>query len=97
MDWNDIVSKVSQVITTGAPLVEELVPAWAPAIQIAAKILTGAANAEPTAVALVQTIQSGQPPTPADLQQFANDYEAAYQQLHADVAAQIAAETPPAK
>lgn len=91
MDWTDIVSKVSTFITDGAPAVEELVPAWAPAIQIGTKLLAAATQAEPTAVALVKSIQSGQAPTPAELQSFATDYEAAYQTLHTDIAAQIAA------
>jgi len=90
IDWADIVTKVSTLINTGAPVVEELIPAWAPAIQIAAKLLQGVASAEPTAVALVKTIQSGTAPTPTELQQFGSDYEAAYQTLHADIATQLA-------
>lgn len=91
IDWGDVASKVSSLINTGAPLAEMLLPAWAPAIQIGAKILTGAADAEPTAVALVKTIQGGETPTPAQLQSYATQYESDYQALHADLAAQIAA------
>lgn len=89
VDWTDIANKVVSIVTTGAPVVEELVPAWAPAIAVAAKLLQGAADAEPTAVALVKTIQSGQVPTPAEIQQFSTDYETAYQTLHADIAKQL--------
>jgi len=91
MDWTDIANKVVSIITNGAPIVEELVPAWAPAIQVATKILQGAAAAEPTAVALVQSIQSGTVPTPTQIQQFSAAYEADYQLLHADIAKQLAA------
>lgn len=91
VDWTDIANKVVSIVTQGAPVVEELVPAWAPAIQVATKLLQGAAAAEPTAVALVQSIQSGQVPTPTQIQQFSTDYEAAYQTLHADIATQLAA------
>lgn len=91
MDLSKIIPGVMTIINDGAPIVEELVPAWAPAINIASKILAGAAQAEPTAVALVTQIQDGQPPTPAQLQSFATDYETAYQALHADLTAQIAA------
>lgn len=96
MDWDDLIKKVTTIVNDGAPVAEELVPAWAPAISLAAKLLTGAAQAEPVAVGLVQTIQSGQAPTPAQLQSFASDYEAAYQQLHADIATQLAAAPAPA-
>lgn len=97
INWGAIPGQVVAFVTGAAPLAEMLVPAWAPAIQIGAKLLTAAANAEPTAVGLVQTIQSGTPPTPAQLQAFAADYEDAYQALHADIATQIAATpTPPA-
>lgn len=91
INWDDLVVKVTTFVNDGAPVVEELVPAWAPAIQIGTKLLTAAANAEPVAVGIVKQIQSGQAPTPDQLQQFSTQYEAAYQALHADLAAQIAA------
>ena len=96
MDWTKISSLVMTIVNDGAPVAEQLLPEYAPAIQIAAKLLTGAASAEPTAVSLVQTIQSGQAPTPAELQTFATDYETAYQQLHADINTQLAATPVPA-
>ena len=96
MDWTKISSLVMTIVNDGAPVAEQLLPEYAPAIQIAAKLLTGAAAAEPTAVSLVQTIQSGQAPTPAELQTFATDYETAYQQLHADINTQLAATPVPA-
>lgn len=97
MNWDTIVGQVSTLITDGAPVAESLLPAWAPAIQLGAKLLSAAANAEPTAVAIVKGIQAGTPPTAAELQSFAGDYEAAYQALHTDIAAQIAAApVPPA-
>jgi hypothetical protein len=91
IDWTDVAIKVNTIIQTGAPVAELLLPAWAPAIAIAAKVLQGAAAAEPTAVALVKSIQAGTPPTAAQLQSFSTAYEADYQQLHADIAAQLAA------
>ena len=90
IDWTALTQQVMTIINTGAPVVEELVPAWAPAIQITTKILAGAADAEPTAQSLLQTIQSGTPPTPTQLQTFASAYEVDYQTLHADIAAQLA-------
>jgi hypothetical protein len=91
IDWNDIATKVNTIIQDGAPVAELLLPAWAPAISVAAKVLQGAAAAEPTAVALVQSIQSGTPPTAAQLQSFSTAYESAYQTLQTDIAKQIAA------
>ena len=91
IDWTKLTQEVVSLINGGAPLAEDLLPAYAPAIQVAAKLLTGAANAEPSAVAIVQSIQAGKAPTPTDLQAFAAAYEADYQALHADLAAQIAA------
>lgn len=91
IDWADLGNKVSTLINAGAPVVELLEPQWAPAIQIASKLLTGAVAVEPTAVAIVKNIQSGQAPTPDQLQSFATTYEDDYQALHADLAAKIAA------
>lgn len=95
INWSALPGQVTAFVTGAAPLAEMLAPQWAPAIQIGAKLLTAAAAAEPTAVSLVQDIQSGTTPTPAQLQQFATDYEDAYQALHADIAAKIA-QTPTA-
>ncbi len=96
LDWNTITKNVVSFVNDGAPIAEQLLPEYAPAIQIGAKLLTGAANAEPAAVDLVNTIRSGQMPSPADLQQFATDYEDSYQALHADIAARLASTPAPA-
>lgn len=92
IDWTALPGQVAAFVNDGAPVAEALLPQYAPVIQIGAKLLTAAANAEPTAVSLVNTIQSGNLPTPAELAQFSTDYEDAYQALHDDIAAQIAAD-----
>lgn len=83
--FETLASKVTTLINDGAPVVEALEPGWAPAITLVSNLLTAAANAEPTAVALLGTIKSGQAPTPEELDAFAADYEAAYGALHADI------------
>lgn len=100
--WESILANVTTFVNAAAPFVNgaitavELVdPAIAPAISLGSKILAGVADAEPTAVALFNSITSGTPPTAAQLQAYATAYETAYQQLNADINAALAA-LPPA-
>jgi len=91
IDWNSIASTVGNVVSALAPIAETAIPAAAPAISIATKIIQGVINEEPTAVALYQQITGGTPATPTQLQQFATAYEASYQKLNADIETQLKA------
>jgi len=94
LDWNKITQKVAEIVSALEPFANVAVgvvaPEVAPALVIGEKIIHGLINAEPTAVALVNQIKSGAEPTPAQLQQFSDNYEASYQKLKADIAAKLA-------
>jgi hypothetical protein len=99
--WDDIANGVSAFLNAAAPLLpvaEDVVqvafPGAGAALSLGEKILQGVVAAEPSAVALYKQVTSGTPPTPAQLAQYASDYEASYQQLKADIATQIAALPP---
>lgn len=85
-----IVDEVSMFVSLVAPIIEIAAPGSSAAIGIGSKILQGVLAAEPSAVALYDQIKSGAPVSEDDLHKFAADYEDAYQQLNADIAAQIA-------
>lgn len=85
IDWSSVTSIVSQGVNVLAPLVEAADPALGVSVGIISKVVAGVAAAEPSAVALYNRLTSGQPVTPEELKQFASDYEAAYQQLNADI------------
>jgi len=89
--WQTISNDVVDVVTALAPFASAAFPGAGIAISIGTKILQGAIALEPTAVALINQIKAGTPPTVAQLQQFDADYEAAYQKLKGDIAAKIAA------
>jgi hypothetical protein len=91
----EVVQVVGEVVTVLAPIAAAADPAIAGAVAIGAKIVAGAIALEPQAVALLNQIKGGTPPTAAQLAQYASDYEAAYQKLNADITAKLAA-TPPA-
>lgn len=95
LDWATIAADAGKVVAALAPIAESALPGASAAIALGAKIVQGVMDAEPTAVALFNQIKSGTPPTPEQLQQYASDYETAYQKLNADIAAQLAA-LPPA-
>lgn len=88
--FDDIAGTVSQVVTALAPIAEAVVPEAAVAISLGQKIIQGVIAAEPKAVALFEQIKSGTVPTGDQLQQYAADYEAAYQKLNADINAKLA-------
>lgn len=91
LDWSAIANGVSTGVSLLAPFAETLVPEAAPAIGIIEKIIAGAVAAEPTAVALVQQIQSGQVPTQTQLAQYYATYQADDDALKADIDAHLAA------
>lgn len=90
IDWSKITSIVSQGVTVLAPLVEAADPALGVAVGIISKVVAGAVAEEPVALDLFNRLKSGAPVSPAQLAQFASDYEAAYQQLNADINAKLA-------
>ncbi len=92
--WEEMVARgVSAMITTVSPVIYVADPAAGAIITLGSKILSGLVAAEPEAVALVNQIMSGTPPTPAQLAAYAASYEAAYQQLNDDIAAKLATAT----
>jgi hypothetical protein len=94
MNWDAITKKVSDIVNTVEPLVNGAVGILAPELSVAVslgeKLIHGIINAEPAAVALVDSIKGGAVPTPAELQAFADTYEDSYQKLKADIAAKLA-------
>lgn len=89
--WDDISKVISTVVTVLSPIASPVVPGAAAAIAIGTKIIQGVIAAEPTAVALFNRIKSGEQVSAAELQQYASDYEAAYQQLAKNIADRLAA------
>lgn len=95
MDWKQIANTVADLVSAAAPVLDVVAPGAASAVHIADRILQGVLASEPTALSLYSRIKSGEVPTPTELQQYANDYEASYQRLRADIAKKLAA-LPPA-
>lgn len=90
IDWNEISADVSAGINLLAPFAETLAPEAAPAISIINKIIQGAMAAEPVALALVDQIKSGTPPTQTQLSQYYANYQADDDALKADIEAHLA-------
>lgn len=87
--FQNIASGVSEVVTVLGPLSALAGPEAPIILGIASKLIQGAIALEPTALSLVAQIKSGTPPAPAQLAQYAKDYEDAYQQLNADIHAKL--------
>ena len=87
---SEISSSVTAVVTALSPVVEMAFPAASAAVSIGQKIIQGVLSAEPMAIALYKQIIGGTPATPEQLSEFAASYEAAYQQLNADINAKLA-------
>lgn len=95
--WDDVVNGVTKFVNAVSPLLplaEAAFPGAAAGIALGEKIVQGALALNPTAIALVKQIQSGVPPTAEQLKAYQDSYEADYQQLKADIAAQLAALPP---
>ena len=86
MDWSKLGTDVAAIAAAVAPFV----PTASGAILLASKIVQGVLDEIPAAVALYTQIVNGRAPTAAQLTQYQSDYEAAYQQLNADIAAALA-------
>lgn len=93
-DWTSVANNVAQIVTVLAPFAKAAAPGSAAAIDIATKVIQGVIAAEPTAIALYNSIKNGAVPTPEELKQFSGAYEASYQKLKADIAAKLAALPP---
>lgn len=87
---NQIVGVVESVVTALAPIAAAVEPNLAAGIVLGQKIVLGALALEPEAVQLYNSIISGVTPTAGQLAQFSSNYEAAYQQLDADIKAKLA-------
>ena len=80
-----IATDVTNVLSALVPVVDVLDPAIGNALALAAKLLSGVAAAEPTAVSLYNSLTSATPPTDAQLEAYAANYETAYQKLNTDL------------
>lgn len=92
LDWSSIATFTAEAVSLLAPLVAIAEPEAAAGINIAAKILIGVLDGVPEAIAIWNRIKSGEQPTQQELIDYANSYEAAYQQLNTDIAAAQAAQ-----
>lgn len=95
--WDEVTKNVGTFLTTIQPLLDLAGAAYPPAaaaLSIGEKIAQGVLSAEPTATALYKQFLSGTPPTPEQLKAYEDGYEADYQKLKADIAAQLAALPP---
>lgn len=91
LNWTTISNYVTEGVTILAPIAEAAVPEAAAGIAIADKIIAGLIAAEPTAVALVEQIQAGTPPTQTQMSEYYANYQADDDALNADIAAHLAA------
>ena len=83
----NIVATTTSIFTAITSVVSVLDPAAAGVLDIVGKLLAGVVSAEPTALSLYASLTSGTPPTAEQLQAYAANYEAAYQQLDKDLSA----------
>lgn len=91
--WQKVLGYLKTFVDAATPIADMVAvadPALAPAIDLGERLLQAVIAQEPTAVAFWKQIQSGNPPTEAELTQWAADYEASYQRLKKDIAAQLA-------
>ncbi len=95
MDWNATATSVSAFVKAAMPVIDAAVSIAAPeaavAVSIGEKIIQGVIAEEPTAMALYEQIAGGVPVTKDQVAKLEADYEAAYQQTKADIAAKLAA------
>ncbi len=89
MSWDKIAAEAVSALKLIEPLLTAASPAAGAALAVAEKIGQGVLAAEPTAVALYNQIKSGKTPTGDELRVAMDDYEAAYQELKADIAAKM--------
>lgn len=89
--WSEIADDAFAIITALEPLLAKANPGLDASITLATKIAHGVVVGATDAMAIYNQIKGGTVPSPERLQQFAADYEAAYQQLNADIARKLAA------
>lgn len=90
MNWDQVASEVSSIVSAVAPIASAVLPEEAAAIGIAAAIIKGAAAAEPTAMALINQVNTGMAPTSAQLAAYYASYVADDDALNADIASHLA-------
>lgn len=96
--WQEIADGTNKIFGYLQPLIAIAglaFPGAGTALSVVDQIIQGYSALEPTAVALVNQVKSGQPVTAAQLAQYVNDRQAAYLQAKNDIAAALAA-LPPA-
>jgi len=86
IDYKQIGADIAAVMAAVSPLL----PSLSATILIASKVVQGVSDSIPAAIQFYDSIVSGKAPTAEELAQFQNDYEEAYQQLKADIAAALA-------
>lgn len=91
IDWSKVASGVATAVNLVAPAVELIAPETTVAIEVAKRIIVGAAAAEPAAVALYNQIIGGQTPTADDIKAYIVDNDNANQELHDEIAKQVLA------
>lgn len=93
LDFDKLGAIVSQVVNAVGPvagaLTNTLAPEIAPALSMGLKIVQGLLQEEPAAIALYHQITGGTPPTEDQLKQFADTYQASWEQLDADIHAKL--------
>lgn len=85
MNWDKIKDAVISTIKTGAPIAAAAFPEAAFAINLATSLTENYERAEPSALALVNAIKSGQPVTNEQLEEYAQRYEVSYENLKHDI------------
>lgn len=91
--WQQIADGTNKILGYLSPLVvagELAFPGAGEALSIVEQVIQGYSVLEPTAVALVNQVKSGQPVTAAQLSQYVSDRTAAYLQAKQDIAAALA-------
>ncbi len=73
------------------PLLAAGAPGFAIGLSIFAKVIQAGVDNEPKAKALIERIKSGDIPTPEEMKQHMDEYEAAHLELQAAIDAKLAA------
>lgn len=86
IDFSKIASAVAQGVAALAPIALNFATGDAiPTITMVGKIVQGVVEGSEQAIALYNTIQSGDTPTPAELESYLSDYDKAHDQLNTDI------------
>lgn len=90
MNWDMIRNSVVAAIKLGTPIVATAFPGAAYALNIANHIVQGVEAAEPSAMALKNSIESGNIPTNEQLEEYAKRYNLSSEALEDDINKKIA-------